>query len=250
MRIYKKNNETIWVVRGNHFVFSTVTNVPCTNVVVTKSKTTSTKAKTSYSPLDCPEPDPYTEVYVRPMRTTLSDFVFTITLTDTDSGQTYDLPGGFDVEVAGAAVPEAKWGPPLGPNEDPNYNKQLPSRLLGLKNIRPKAPMLTPSGDATLDIHVREAFTYDVVDEQVPYHPFHLPLKTGASPIDTAPQVENTLSGIKSSLMSAQVVAARASILTLLKQYGVDALTNGDLTWLAGDPGMYLNGNPLLARSN
>jgi hypothetical protein len=249
MRTHKKNNETIWVVRGNHFVFSAVTNVPCTEVVLTESKTTGTQAKTSYSPLDCPHPDPYTEVYVRPMKATLSASVLTITLTATKSGQTYDLPGEFDVEVASAAVPEAKWGPPLASNEDPNYNKQLPSRLLGLKNIRVKAPTLTPSGDATLDIYVRKAFTYVVVDEEVPYHPFHLPLKTAAGPIGTVPQVKDSLSTIKSSLMSASAVAARGSILTLLQQYGVDPVTNGDLKWLAIDPAMYLNGNPLLAGS-
>jgi hypothetical protein len=154
------------------------------------------------------------------------------------------LAGDFDFDFALLSVPAAKWGKPVPNGQDPEMNELLDGRLLGLANITPKAPTLTPAGANALDIDITTAFTYDTVDED---NTDHLPLVAGQTPIGPVPQVDaQVLHRIQTTLMDTGVVATRNAIYGALLSYGVDPATNGTLNTLAGDPGAYLTGDPLV----
>jgi hypothetical protein len=238
--------ETIWVVRPNHFVFSTLTTIPATEVDIKKDAAT-----TRITPQDACNAGADYFVCIRPMKATLQSSVFTVELVDEDTNADYDLAGDFDFDKACNYVPAAKWGKPLAGGQDPEPNALLANRLLGLENIKPRQEILTPSGDQLLDIDVATAFTYDVVDGEVPFNPCHLPLSVQASAVAAVPSVDaGALDKIKSTLMSAAAVGARNSIYSALQRYGIDPVTNGSLDKLATDPGAVLTGNPMVATSS
>jgi hypothetical protein len=239
-----KGAATIWVVRGNHFTFSTVTAIPTTEVAITP--VAGEKAKTKFTPQDgCGAGGDYF-VCIRPMDATLSASVFTITLTDNTTNSTFDLAGRFDFDLACRSVEAAKFGKPLG-GKTPEPNELLPHRLMGIENVTPKAPILTPSGDGLLKIDIAMAFTYDVVDAQPPYDPYHLPLSTAAKPSGPVPHVDaNALAEIQNTLMNAAVVQIRNEIFAAVNLFGINPITNGSLSAYAVNPGAVLAGNPLI----
>jgi hypothetical protein len=238
----QKDGQSIWIVRSNHFRFSAVTSVPATEVDVEAPSTTN-----KYAAKDSCGSD-YT-VYIRPMNAQLSSSIFDIKMTD-EAGGIYDLVSDFDFEFSCHPVAAAKWGAPLPSGQDPEMNAMLPGRVLGLENITPKQPVLTPAGALALDIDITQAFTYDIVDDPedttLP-DPYHLPLVSQQSPVGPVPQVNtNALDEIKQALTDTGVTAARALLLNTLQGYGFDPVTNSPMTTLAADPGAVLVGNPLI----
>ncbi len=238
--------ETVWVVRPNHFVFSTLTTIPATEIDIKKDAAT-----TRITPQDACNAGADYFVCIRPMKATLQSSVLTVELVDEDTNADYDLAGDFDFDKACKYVPAAKWGRPLAGGQDPEPNALLANRLLGLENIKPRQETLTPSGDQLLDIDVATAFTYDVIDQEVPFNPYHLPLSVRDSAVADVPQVDaGALDKIKSTLMSAASVGARNSIYSALQRYGIAPVTNGSLDKLATDPGAVLTGNPMVASTS
>lgn len=259
LRSFTRDGQTIWVVRPNHFVFSAVTTIPATEVDVAGAKD-GKPTLTTLTPQDkCPRPagtDYF--VCIRPMKATLSKSAFTVKMQQAGDSELFDLDGHFDYAASCQSVPAAKWGKPLGDHKDPEPNELLPGRLMGLQKITPKPPKLSPlaaDGSAALDIAIKSAYTCDVVDDpgnvapgEAPHTPDHLPLKTGAQPSGGTPQVDKAaLNTIQGSLMQDKVVSARNDIYAALQDYGVGAVTNSTLHELAGNPGAYLAGNPLVA---
>lgn len=245
LKTYAKGTETIWIVRPNHFVFSTVTAIPTTQVEIAPVST----ATTFMPQTACHATSDYV-VYLRPMNVTLASSVFTITMNSVDTGKEYDLAGNFEFDFSCKSVPAAKFGKPLASGEDPEPNALLTNRLLGLENITPKAPTLTPGGDMILDVDVATAFTYFVIDSVAPYSPKHLPLQTGSTPVGPVPQVDkNALTEIKTTLMAGSVVDTRNAVFSALLQYGIDPVTNGTLNTFANDPAAVLNGDPYILES-
>ena len=244
MKTYTDETQTIWVVRPNNFVFSAVTAIPTTQVEIAPvSKGTTFTPQTA-----CHATSDYV-VYLRPMNVTLAKSAFTIRMTKLVDKKlvVYDLAGDFEFDFSCQSVPAAKFGKPLASGEDPEPNALLTHRLLGLENVTPKTPTLTPSGDKTLDVDVATAFTYDVIDQG---NTKQLPLQTGSPPVGPVPQVDkNALNEIKSTLMDSAVVDTRNAVFSALLQYGIDPVTNGTLNTFASDPAIYLNGNPYVVES-
>lgn len=227
------NNNTVWVVRGNQFVFSMTSTIPCTELDLTEpSGTPVSITETGYT------------VSFRPMNATLSSSVITLTLYSETESATSDFAGTFDYEQSLQAVPAAKYGQPLPSGQDPEMNEQLPGRLMGLSNITAKPPTLTPSGSDLLAIDVATAFLYFVVDSG---DDNYLPLSTQPPAAAEEPQVDpDILATITSTMTDATVVAQRTALFQALQAYGVNPQTNGDVTTFAANPGNYLVSNPLV----
>jgi hypothetical protein len=244
LKTITKGAATIWVVRGNHFTFSTVTAIPATVIEITPVD--GEKAKTTFTAQEgCAAGSDYF-VCLRPMDATLSASVFKITLTDDTTHSTFDLAGRFDFTLACRPVEAAKFGRPLG-NKPPEPNELLPNRLMGLENVTPKAPVLAPSGAGLLEIDVAAAFTYDVVDNTPPHDPYHLPLSTATQPSGPVPHVDaNVIPKIEHTLMNPVVVRVRNEIFAALSLFGINPMTNGSLGVYAANPGGVLAGNPLV----
>lgn len=239
-----QNGTTIWVVRPNNFVFSAQTSIPTTEIDITPTRNEPSGTKTTFTAQTVSPVGAGYYVCVRPMKATLSASVLTIGLQYDNDHTVYDLAGDFIFDFALTGVPASKWGKPIPSGQNPEPNELLAGRLLGLANITPKAPTLTPAGADALDIDIKTAFTYDVVDED---NTDHLPLVAGQTPTGPVPQVEaQVLHTIQTTLMNANVVTTRNAIYAALLSYGVDPATNGTLNRLASDPGVYLTGEPLV----
>jgi hypothetical protein len=226
--------ETVWVVSPGRMVLSAQTTIPTTAIWICQdgSGTHTTQAATGY-----------TTVGVRPMSTVLASSVLSVTLTDLDEGTVKDLSAACDFDWVTRAVDAAKWGDPLPAGSPPEPNTQLPGRLLGIANVRPKPPVLTPSSP-TLTVDVAQAFAWDVVDEE---NPDHLPLSPAEQPAGPVPQGggdSQTLIG--KTLMDPGVQATRTALFQALRGLGMDPGTDGPLTAFAADPGLVLYGDPLV----
>jgi hypothetical protein len=242
---FKAGGQTLWVVRPNHFQFSAMTVFPATEVTIAPA--TPEAGKITFTPQDsCGAGSDYF-VCIRPMRTTLSSSVFNISLTLDDDNSTYDLAADFDFDVSCHPVLAAKWDKPLGDGQDPDMNKMLPGRLLGLENIKPKSTILTPSGTNLLEVDRASAFADIAVDNEEGYSPNELPLNAEATPVGPVPAADaQALSKIGASLKDLNVIESRAAILTALQQFGIDPGTNDPLATYANDPAAVLVGTPLL----
>ena len=246
---FQRDGKEVWIVRANHFVFSALTTFPTTEVDV---KRTGSTPAAQYKPKDaCPGAD-YTNVYVRPMAAEVTASVFEITMTEKATDNTdkpYDLLSVFDFKFNCQSVPAAKWGKPVAPGQPPEMNELLPKRLMGLEQITPKQPALSPSGALALNIDIAKAFTYDTVDidEAKKIDPEHLPLAPGLTPVGPVPAVkEDAFNDIKLSLTSTAVTDKRKLLLSTLQGYGFDPVTNAPMTTLAANPGAVLVGKPLI----
>jgi hypothetical protein len=239
-----QNGTTIWLVRPNNFVFSAQTSIPTTEIDITPTQNEPAGTKTTFTAQTVSPVGADYYVCVRPMKATLSTAVLTIGLQSDDDNSIYDLAGDFTFDFALAGVPAAKWGKPIPSGQNPEPNELLAGRLLGLANITPKAPTLTPAGADALDIDITTAFTYDTVDED---NTDHLPLVAGQTPTGPVPHVDaQVLHTIQTTLMDTGVVTTRNAIYAALLSYGVDPATNGTLNTLASAPGAYLTGEPLV----
>lgn len=241
------NGASVWIVRPATFRFSALSAIPATEIDIAPAAGEPAGAQTTISAQDVTPDGASYFVCIRPMKTTLSVSALSIRLSLSD-GTAYDLAGAFDFDLALSKVPAAKWGQPLPPGQSPEMNTLLDGRLLGLANIQPKPPALTPAGDQALVFDLATAFAYDVVDADAPYSPNWLPLQSAAAPAGAVPQTdEQIVQAIQSTLMDSTVVATRDAIFAALQLYGAGPATNGSLSALAADPGAYLIGDPLVA---
>jgi hypothetical protein len=236
--------ETIWLVRPNHFTFSILTAFPATEIDIATPGVGGTDSQTKIDARNASHLPDYT-VWIRPMRATLASSVFSIKMRDDDYGKTYDLADLCDYTPACHSVPAAKWGKPLDKGQDPEPNELLPGRLLGIENIMPKPPVLSPAGDALLEIDVPSAFTYDVVDKDDSHHLPLAPAPDVTAPVPDA-KAEVLLAIIKAGIMSDKTVKARSDIYSALVRIGVTPGTDGRLDALNENPGGVLVGNPLV----
>jgi hypothetical protein len=234
----------IWVVRPDDFEFSATTAFPATEVDIAPSPGEGSSVDTKFPASSvAPDGDNYF-VCIRPMKTTLSAALLTITLTDTLQGVVYDLAGKFDFSMALQQVPAAKWGRPVSNEQNPEMNTMLDGRLVGMENITPLLPTLTPLGAMALSIDITEAFTFITVDEG---NDDQLPLVAGISPGGIVPQVDSGAVGkIQSLLMSDTTVLSRSSIFNALQNIGISAGVDGSLSVLAANPAAVLTGNPFI----
>jgi hypothetical protein len=232
---------TVWLVRPNHFTFSILTEIPATEIDIATPANGGSDTQTKINARDASHLDDYA-VWIRPMRATLTSSVFSITMRDDDDGTTYDLADMCDYTAACHPVPAAKWGKPLAGGQDPEPSALLPGRLLGIEAIMPKPPVLSPAGDAALNIDVPTAFTYDVIDEDDTHH---LPLAPDPDVTGPVPDAKgDVLTTIKGTVMSQHAV--RSAIYAALVRAGVTPGTDGSLDALSTDPGAVLVGNPLV----
>jgi hypothetical protein len=248
---FQKGGENIWIVRSNHFIFSAVTTFPATSLTVEGT------APSTHKPDDagaCGQS--YDVVYIRPMNETVTSSVFDLSMTRKTKKEgkpfeePFDMSGELDYTLSCHPVPAAKWGEPLAPGKDPEMNAMLPGRLLGLEQIKPKPPVLTPSGDLALDIDISKAFTYDIVDDPDspnPPHPDHLPLAPNQTPVGPVPAADSGAAAvIRRALTDEGVTASRARLLAALQGYGFNPVTNSPMTTFAANPAAVLVGSPLI----
>jgi hypothetical protein len=228
---------TVYVVRPSAFTFAVTTTIPATEVDLEGPTGTPPTVVT-------PTAKDYF-VAIRPMKATLSKSILSVTVNDDDHKKVVTFADDFTYQPTLAGVPAAKFGQPLADDEDPKMNELLDGRLLGVKNVTPKGPTLTPAGADALSMDVDTTFTYDTVDQT---DADHLPLARGAMAPQKPPVVDTAteFSTVKSTLMNANVVTNRGEVFGALQTLGVDAGTNGALSTFAADPGAYLTDDPLL----
>lgn len=224
----------VWIVRRDDLQLSITTTFPATEVDITTADPNNPQV---YKPAD-----PNYFVCVRPMKATISASKFKVTL---KSGtQVYDLVNNFDYDLTLQQVPAAKWGKPLPPNTDPEFNSMLAARLMGIDHISPKASVLTPSGSNALLVDINTSFGYETVDAD---NTKYLSLVAGTKPSGPTAQPDAAAIGkVQSSLMGASQVTARNNIYTALQQIGLAPATNGTLNVFAAAPGAVLTGNPFI----
>ncbi len=239
------NGQSIWVVRPDAFVFALATAIPATAIDLANSDGTNTAVTPASA-----GGGPYT-LCIRPMRATLASSTLQVSLENNDDGTAHDIAAAFDFIPSLQQVPAAKWGAPVAAGSQPEPNALLPGRLMGLTGITAKAPALLPSGTGLLAIDLDTSFTFDVVDEEQPYTSDHLPLSTAATPSNKPPVPDPAILGdIQVSLMDASVATTRSAVFAALQTMGVAAATNGSLAILAGSPGAWMTGAPLLASAS
>jgi hypothetical protein len=230
---------SVWIVRPKQFQWTVQTTIPCTEIDLTKDDKGGKTKITADSD----------SVGVRPMDTTLTGSVLTITLTYLDENEIRDLGDQFTWSKLISSVPSAKWGEPLLDGTDPDPNETVDDQLMGLTTIQAKAPTLSPTGSNALDIDLEEGFGFDPVEDtgagQISPHPF--PLNPDASATGTVPSADPTaLTQIAATIAASNVVSVRSEIFTSLRDWGIDPGTNGDLSAFAASPGAYLDGDPLI----
>jgi Family of unknown function (DUF6603) len=241
---FQDKHETVWVVRRD-FAFSATTAIPVTSVVL------EAPADRRPTEVSAAQVSPAGEAYfvcIRPMRATLSASTLTVGMHALTGGQTEDLAGNFDFHAALVQAPAAKWGRPLPRGAGPEMTAMLPGRLVGVESVRPKAPVLTPSGEDALDVLVKNAMAYETVDF-VPGRPTpRVPLDAAAKPVRKSPQaLAGSTQVVHDTLASPTATTVRDAIYAALAQYGSDPGANGSLEALAADPGAYLTSDPLVA---
>lgn len=228
---------TVYVVRPAGFSFTVATAIPATKVELEAPS----GGPAILEPRD-------TSLAIRPMAAILSSSALSVKAVFDDRANPEEVAFAekFDYEPLLASVPAAKWGQPLAADAEPEMNQLLEGRLMGIREVTPKEPTLTPSGEEALSMDVETTFTFDPVD---PTSREHLPLSPAAAAPQAVPTVDTAteeFSTVASTLMAGNVVTARTAVFEALGSLGVDARTNGDLTTYAGDPGAYLTDAPLL----
>lgn len=230
---------SVWIVRPKQFQWTVQTTIPCTEIDLTKD---AKGGKTEISA----DAD---SIGVRPMDTTLTGSVLTVTLTYLDENEIRDLGDQFTWSKLISSVPAAKWGEPLPDGTDPGPNETVDDQLMGLTTIQAKAPTLSPTGSDALDIELEKGFGFDPVEDtgtgETSPHPF--PLNPNASATGSVPSADaKALSKIADTIAAANVVSARSEIFTTLRSWGIDPGTDGDLGAFAASPASYLDGDPLI----
>jgi hypothetical protein len=228
-----KGTETIWVVSPGQFTFTAQTTIPATAVEIVTDDNGDTTTHAA---------DGYTTVSIRPMGQTLSASVVTLTLLSVDDGTTQNLAADFAFDWLTQDVPAAKWDDPLAPGTEPDMNKLLPGRLMGITNATGAQPVLTPASPV-LAVDMTTAFVDDPVDPD----PYYLPLSASEPPAGPTPAEDpDALQVIAGTLTAPSVADARDSLYAALQLLGVDPGSNGTVAQLAADPGAYLYGPPLV----
>ena len=216
------------VLRPNHLCFSILTVVPTTQITACLNG----RAQVLYS-------GPKT-IPVRPVNTTLTSSVLTVQLTTGAAGEPQTFSDLFVTTAAVEPVPAAKWGPLLtSPAGAPELNALVAGQLLGLQTVQLQDAVLTPGGADLLQIDATKVFVIDPVADTLPL--------TAAPATDTPPVADATmLATIAQQLMAPDVVQLRQEIfVSLQRDFGLAAGTDGPLTVLAQHPAQFLAGNPL-----
>lgn len=238
----RSDGSTVWIVRPNHFLWSAATVVPASEVDFASSSTAALKPD-----------DDNKDIHIRPMKVTLTSSNLTVGLqleVNDKKFQPVDLTQKFQIDSDSRllqAVPPAKWGNPETDLAVTDVSP-LPGRLMGLQNIHPLDPMLTPvsQGFPLLMIDVEQAFTYEQVDTTDGFDPNHLPLQ--ALPDPPASQIFAEASAlqnvVKTTLTQLATVQARRAVIEELSRLGFDAGEDGDLSALPEA----MIGNPLIWR--
>ncbi len=233
------NGNPVWIVSPADFSFSTLSVIPLTEIDITPAAAEAAQTQWLAENI-CPDGNNY-YVCIRPMAATLNHSVLTVTLTDSDAQETYDLAGNFDLTASIVNTQAAKWGKPLAKNASPEKNAVLNGRLFGFQTITPKLTSLTPNGNNALAIDITTAYTVDIVDQPSNY----LPLSSTSLAPDPVPiVVKNSCSQYIGPNIN---TSTRTDIYNILiQQFGYNPQTNDDLTNFAANPGIWINGNPLI----
>jgi hypothetical protein len=234
----------VWIVSPVDFSFATLSAIPLTELTAAPALNTA-PGQWLASEL-CPDGANYV-VSVRPMNTTLESSLLTVTLTNNDTGQIYDLIADFDLSPSIVGTQAAKWGLPLPAGASPEMNATLSGRLFGFQRIKPKFPTLS----TPLSIDIATAFTPLVVDQIAPYQTDYLQLSPLATAQGKVPVVnDKALTDIAQSLQNPGITGIRNSVYDILvQQFGYDPVTNGDVSTFGANPGGWLNGEPLTLSS-
>ncbi len=236
------NGNCIWVVSPADFSFSTLSIIPLTEIDITPASVETAQTQWLANNI-CPDGDNY-YVSIRPMATNLNNSVLTVSLTDDDAKETYDLAANFDLTPSIVNTQAAKWGKPLAQGAAPEKNAVLNGRLFGFQTISPKLTTLTPSGNNALSIDITSAYTVDIVDQPSNY----LPLSGSMPAPDPVPIAEKNSCAeyIEPNINT----STRTDVYNILvQQFGYNPQTNDDLTNFAANPGIWINGNPLILSS-
>lgn len=209
----------IWVVRADHFVFSTSTAVPATSVSCLGETVPTGDATTSYG--------------IKPMGIdAVTSAVHTLTITDPNSNEMQ--ASDFDFELETGSVPFAMWGSEVSNSQLLNESV-IDDLIIGITRITSKEQPLT-GPDA---FSIKEALTMLQVATT------GLPLDAGAAPPTSGSPVtsSDTQSVIQSTVM--EVADVRTELFNAISALGVDPGINGDLTYLQQSPGTVFLGSPM-----
>ena len=232
------SGNSIWIVSPADFSFSTLSIIPLTEIDITAASGETAPTQWLAENI-CPDGANYF-VCIRPMAATLNASALNLTLTDDDVKEVYDLAASFDLTPSIVNTQAAKWGKPLN-GANPEKNAVLNGRLFGFQTIQPKLTTLSPSGNNALSIDIASAYTVDIVDQPTNY----LPLSSSMQAPDPVPIVAQNacIQYIKPNINT----SVRTDIFNILVQeFGYNPQTNDDLTNFADNPGVWINGNPLI----
>lgn len=230
---------SVWIVRPEQFQWTAQTTIPCTEIDLIKDADGDKTVITASSDA----------IGVRPMDTTLTGSLLTLTLTYLDENEVRDLGDQFTWAELNSSVPAAKWGQPLPGGQDPDPNQTVDDQLMGLTAIQAKAATLSPTGSDALDIDLEQGFGFDPVEDSAAGQssPHPSPLNPDASATGSVPSADaEALTKIADTIAAANVAGVRSEVFTTLRDWGIDPGSNGDLSAFAASPGSYLDGNPLI----
>ena len=223
-----------WIVRPDEFEWFTKTTVPASQVVLNGGPPC-TSAKDGSAAT--------TQVGVRPMGiTSVSAGGHAIQVVklkdDTNEHDVPVAPETFDFDLDLGSVPEAMWGAPVALCDLKPTANLVANCIVGVARIR-----LRTHGSlvGTPVIDVASAFTFLSLND--PDKPAWLPISVGDAVPPAAAIGPGALDAVHSTLV--QTSSARSRLFAALAGLGLDAGTDGPLTYFAANPGVGLGGAPL-----
>jgi hypothetical protein len=231
------NQQTVWVVRPNHLCLGISTAIPATDI----ASVSMLNPLAPTVPL-VPVSSPARLISIRPMGVTLNTSTLSIGLTLIDGVDTTDqvFDKTFQFTPTLGKVPASKWGSPLVTTGTPEPNAMIDGQLLGLENIMLCPTTLSPIGSNLLLVDITTAFV------DLPVTNGLLPVSGTATPTGLVPTQDPQWSQHMAASLLATADTRTTVFESLRADFGIDAGTNGLVTTLAGNPGFYLTGQPLI----
>ncbi len=221
---------TLWIVRADEMVLSSQTIIPATQIQFISQK------NKSKAPILAGKDQ---TVGIRPMAAgeIISSHIISIQMLS-ENGQ--EENGAIDISTwqaaeSRSAVPAALWDTGADVNTQPK-EASLPNRLVGLAWLRPAVPDI----GRPIEVDIAHHMSYQERSHRI------LPLQMSTSTNRPPAASKTSLQTIEATVMRAEVVKNRQSVLQAIIAGGINVQTNGRLDILAANAQHAYAGSPLL----
>jgi len=247
---------TLWLVRANQFQFSVDSAIPASQIAV-ESENPANNATIQGSKVGIRRvngdisPDAYqstqTVTILQLSSDNLAHIQACMATSSPCTGQPASCPDkpiditGWDVEAVQKNLPQAMWGAPVAPGQDPAINTSSATvpATIGL-TMSPKGPAVT---NCTPQMVIDQVFADRTVNADDEYR---LPLSQTQQPSSTTPVAADSFADI-AHVNDAEVVQNRTALFTALQELGINGWTNDALPAMAATPGGDFADEPLEA---